>query len=335
MAANSLIAGQVNSPRFTERNIPPALAQILCERNAVAEDFVKNGVFDAQIEVTVMKPKESLPKEASEGARKKLLAMAQKRSRAMAEKSEQLGYAFGVCEDGAAWAVTFPAPYPITVEDGELTIPEKARKEICSHGSIKVLYVPEKKGRGVSIPISRNLTAKLPSQSGYIGVMCTPNAFLNSGPREWAIIPIAGVTSQNLVSAAPPDATLEIQLISWINEKRKLELLGPLVSDSELSAAAKRLLLGRNIQHNIHALTVAHMALAHVDRGLFGENRVAGRTVSELIDLLWMSPAHRDLILHPVADAVGITVSKTPEGLFAVIVVGRKVTGPVAKLIEP
>ena len=335
MASTTLMAGQTNAPHIIQRNIPPALESVLCERNAVAEDFVTNGLFDAQIEVLVMKPNGSAVKDVRKDAGQKLAAMAQKRALEMATKSEQLGYSSGTCEGGSAWAVTFPAPYPITVKDGELNIPTQAAKDICSLGSLKVLYVAEKKGRAVAIPLNRHLTAKLPEQRGYIGVMCAPRAFPNSGPREWAIIPVAGASTHTEVSASVVGASYETQLQTWINEKRISELLGPLASDTEFASAAKGLLVGKDIHHDIHALTRAHVALVRSGREPFGENRVAGRSVNELIDLLWMSPAHRSLILNPTADAVGITVSDDSRGLFAVIVVGRKVAGPVATLKAP
>ncbi len=336
LAAHSLIAGQNNSRRFTERTIPAALASVLCERNAVAEDFVKNGLFDAQVEVLLMKPKESASTNALKGltaaASSRLLGIVQKRALEVAEKSEQLGYAFGICADGAAWAVTFPAPFPVTVADGELNIPAQAAKDICAHGSINVLYVSETKGRAVSIPLSRNLTAKLPEHPGYIGVQCTANAFPNSGPREWAIIPVAGVTAHGDPIASDVGTPPEILLLAWINEKRKAELLTPLTMDKEFSSAAIGLLSGKKIHHDIHALTRTRMALVRTGREPFGENRVAGRTISELQNLLWMSPAHRNLILNPAADTAGMTVSQDSHGMFSVIVVGRKVAGPVASL---
>jgi uncharacterized protein YkwD len=335
VAAQPLVAGQNNFPRFTERSIPPALASILCERNAVAEDFVKNGLFDAQVEVLLMKPKDPAPKELTAAASQRLLTMIQRRALEVAEKSEQLGYAFGICADGAAWAVTFPAPFPIIVADGELNIPAQAGKETCSKGSISVLYVSESKGRAVAVPLSRNLTAKLPERPGYIGVMCTANAFPNSGPREWAIIPVAGVTAHVETGASASGSSTETLLLAWINEKRKAELLTPLVLDKEFSAAAAGLVAGRKIHHDIHALTLTRMALVRSGREPFGENRVAGRTVSELENLLWMSPAHRNLILNPAADAAGITVSQDSHGMFSVIIVGHKVAGPVASLKNP
>jgi uncharacterized protein YkwD len=324
LAANCVFAAQGNTPRFTERRMPAALATILCERNATAEDFVKDGIFDAQIDVAVIKPKSDGLKVAG--------STAQKRAAQLAENSEQLGYAFGTCERGGAWVATLPTPFTMVVNESKLSIPATAAKDICAPGSLKILFSPEKRGRSLSVPLNRDFTANLPSPRGYVGVMCTPKAFPNSGPREWAIIPVGGAPAQVAVEDTHSDLKPAAKLLMWINEKRQAEALAPLASDSDFTSAATELLANRKIRHDIHSLTAARMTLVRKGREPLGENRVAGQSFSEIAGLLWKSPSHRNLILNAMGDAVGIAVNEDSQGLFAVMVVGHKLPKPVATL---
>ena len=181
------------------------------------------------------------------------------------------------------------------------------------------------------VPLTDDLTARLPEAKGYASVLCSPKIFSASGPREWALIPVGGAKS-NARDIAPVAGFLnEAELLAWINQKRTEERLPELKLDRELTDAARGLLNGQTIRHDLRALNTAKTSL--LKRGIegLGENRVGGNNLAEAAGLLWISPAHRDLILNPKADMVGINVTKDDQSVFVVMLVGRRTPKPVAR----
>lgn len=305
-----------------ERNVPETLASVLCERTAAAGDLMANGLFDAQVDVVTLKPKITSAKITNSTAKDRAVALAQ--------RSESLGFAYGTCQDGHAWAAAFAAPEAVTIKDSVVFVPRSA-KALCGPKSLKVLFVPEKKGRSFVVPLTDDLTARLPEAKGYASVVCSPKIFPASGPREWALIPVGGAKS-NARDIAPVTGFLnEAELLAWINQKRTEERLPELKLDRELTDAARGLLNGRFIRHDLWALNTAKTSL--LKRGIegLGENRVGGNNLAEAAGLLWMSPAHRDLILNPKADTAGLAVTKDEQGVFLVVLVGRRTPKPVAR----
>jgi uncharacterized protein YkwD len=145
------------------------------------------------------------------------------------------------------------------------------------------------------------------------------------------LIPVGGA-KRNARDIPPVGGFLtEAELLAWINQKRTEERLPELKLDRELTDAARGLLNGQTIRHDLRALNTAKISL--LKRGIegLGENRVGGNNLAEAAGLLWMSPAHRDLILNPKADTAGLAVTKDEQGVFLVMLVGKKTTGAVAK----
>ena len=310
--------------KFAERRIPAALSAILCERRAVDIDFISNGIFDAQIEITTLKPKNSASKVTADIAKKRALELA--------KAGEQLGYAFGVCQDGNAWVGTFPGPAGVELTESDLRLPAAA-KTICAKGSLQVLFASEQRGRSMSVPLSEELFARLPAQKGYVSVTCVPKMFPDSGPREWALIPTGGVGYKTPEMAAGDQGALGESLLKWINEKRHGERLPPFSNDQALEVATKSLARQKTVHHNLTALAKVKIDLLKKGIEPLGEDRAGGRTLGEIAGLLWRSPAHRDLLLNPVGQMAGITVASANDGQFmTVILVARNpASGAVAK----
>ena len=181
------------------------------------------------------------------------------------------------------------------------------------------------------VALTDELSGRLPATKGYASVLCSPKIFPASGPREWALIPVGGAKS-NARDIAPVTGFLnEAELLAWINQKRTAERLPELKLDRELTDAARGLLNGHFIRHDLRALNTTKTSL--LKRGIegLGENRVGGNNLAEAAGLLWMSPAHRDLILNPKADTAGLAVTKDEQGVFLVMLVGRRTPKPVAR----
>jgi hypothetical protein len=104
-----------------------------------------------------------------------------------------------------------------------------------------------------------------------------------------------------------------------------------MTSSKDLFLAASSLIAKKEVRHNLSALGAVRDSLLKKGIEALGEDRVRGRNIDELVGLIWMSPLHRDLVLNPVADAMGVAFRQDSEGFFAVILVGKKLAGPVAK----
>ena len=305
-----------------ERAVPMPLASTLCERSIQAADLVSNGLYDAQVDVIVLRPKDSQYKIQG--------SLVKHRAVELATTSQQLGYSYGVCDNGHGWVMTFPSPEPVTLDSRILTVSKKAAQK-CLPRSLKVLFAAEQKGRSFLVPLDGELTATLPDSKGYASVVCSPAQFSASGPREWALISLGGA-KVNAADLLPPQGLASQEaLTQWINQKRLTANLPSLNIDSELTAASTGLATRKLIHHDLSALSKIRSALGKKGIEVFGENRVQGKSLAEIAGLLWMSPSHRDLLLHPNADAMGFAVKETEAGFFAVMLVGRKASGPVAK----
>ncbi len=305
-----------------EREVPMALASTLCERPIQAADLVSNELYDAQVDVIVLRPKDSQTKIQG--------SLVKQRAVELATASQQLGYSYGVCDNGQGWVLTFPAPEPVTLNSRTLTVSKKAAQN-CIPKSLKVLFASEQKGRSFLVPLNQDLAAQLPDSKGYASVVCSPAQFVTSGPREWALISLGGA-KVNAADLLPPQGLSNQEaLIQWINQKRLAANLPNLTIDRELTAASTGLTARKLIHHDLKALSKIRSGLDKMGLDVFGENRVQGKSLAEIAGLLWMSPSHRDLLLHPNAETMGLAVKETDAGFFAVMLVGRKKSGPLAK----
>lgn len=305
-----------------ERTVQMPLASTVCDRPIQAADLVSNGLYDAQVDIIVLRPKDS--KSKIQGS------LVKQRAIELATASQQLGYSHGVCDNGQGWVMTFPSPEPVTLNSRVLTVSKKAAQN-CLPKSLKILFAAEQKGRSFLVPLDGELTAKLPDSKGYASVVCSPLQFAASGPREWALISLGGAKINAADLLPPQGLSNQEALFQWINQKRLAANLPNLTVDGELTAASSGLAVRKLIHHDLNALSKIRSALDKKGLEVFGENRVQGKSLAELAGLLWMSPSHRDLLLHPNAEAMGFAVRETEAGFFAVMLVGRKIAGPVAK----
>lgn len=305
-----------------ERPLPITLASVLCERPIQAADLVSHGLYDAQVNAVVLLPTDKTAKIPASVIKEKALTLA--------NSGQQLGYSYGVCDNGTAWALTFPAPVPVTLDGPILRLTKTATSQ-CAQNRLKILFSPEQRGRSFLVPLEGGLTARLPTSKGYASVICTPNKYMGSGPREWALIPLGGA-KVNPADLLPLQGLASKEaFIDWINEKRRAENLAAFTIDAELSAGAAGLAVRQTLHHDMDALGQVRSNLLRKGFDLVGENRVEGKSLAEIAGLLWMSPAHRDLILSPTAEHMGLSFETINGKSFVVMIVGRKVPGSVAK----
>jgi hypothetical protein len=323
-----LLEGQVSAgvslltqAEYDERQIPPNLAKILCERQATADDFFKHELYDAQVQLVRL-----FPKVNSVLTRTQVL----ERALRLAADHNQGGFAYGLCADGSAWSLTMPSREPISLVGDHLRLtPGMVRQ--CASQSIQLNFARESHGRSVRLAVSDNVSAALPKVKGYVSLSCVLEKQRNAGVRELALIPLEGATRDVLSLGKTLIGGMPKNLLAWINAQRSSEGLPPLVENTELSNAATVLMGKQSMSHDMKRLSQVKAALTRKGIGLYGENRVTGKNIEELAALLWMSPIHRDLILNPSADVIGIRHDRKQSADFAVMIVGRKRSGSLAE----
>ena len=305
-----------------ERLLPASLSALACERPLQAVDLAKNGLFDAQVDMIRLTPKSTSSKVTIVAARERAISLA--------KANQQLGYAYGVCEDGSAWVAAFPAPSPLKLDGAIVSLDDSAGR-VCMPKTLRVLFAPENRGRSFLVPLQTGFSARLPDARGYASVSCTPRQFESSGQREWALIALGGA-KVNAIDVLPPLGLRDKEaFLNWINQKRRAENLPDFNLNEELNSAAVALMQSKVIHHNLEALNRARAQLQKKGIELTGENRVQGKSLAEAAGLLWISPSHRDLLLSPTSDMIGMSVFSDSDHAFVAMLAGRKTQSPVAK----
>jgi uncharacterized protein YkwD len=322
----AIVLPHASSLEPTQRTLPGDLALILCERAASTPDFQKHGIVDAQIAV-----KRLIPKNPQDHIK---LSALREMALKDAMKTDNIGFAYGLCTDGSAWMVSMPSREQISVVEESVRIPSAVASS-CVQGSLDIRFAGEKRGRSLSVPRSLSaggdLIAVLPNARGFAGVSCTLKNRVNSGPRELVIIPVGGVAIGG-ISKDVEDVLAETDVLRWMNRRRVEESLPSLTQSHELASAANSLIGRASISHDLAAMAKASNVLRGKGIEAIGENRAAGRSYAELLTMFWQSPSHRDLMLNPRANLYGVASQVRETSVFISVVVAAQVNAPVAKL---
>lgn len=283
------------------------------------------GIFDAQIDGEILTAKEN---------RYISIDMIKKAAFVLAKRRGHWGVVFGLCPDSRGWVVTLPAPTPMIEKDGEnLILDHQIAQKYCD--KIAISFAAREHEHSRTIRLTKNLVQE-PSLKinlsflldGTISISCTPKYPSWSGPLVWNLVPI-----HNGPDPRPPGYELFLsnkisetqQLLTWVNHIRQLEQLSSLsVSDYKVEEAS-RLLIDKNetIRHDRRQIDHVSHFLKSYHRTFIGENRVKGTTVEQLAWLLWTSPEHRKLLLHPQAVYLSISTRKIKNEILALLVFAK------------
>lgn len=280
------------------RTVPASVAEALCNGQFDLKTFWDAKVFDVQIEGALLRQSNPL-----------ILSALQTRAVELAEKQGYLGYSAGLCSKTSGWILAFPARTPLLVDGYKIQMSEFGG---CTE-AIKVFWASDQSGR------SRELLGKagqfsIPKvEAGFFGIECGPVNGVGIA-REFYL------GSSRHHSYTPPllenigGGSHSAKLHKWINKVRAREGLMAVSLALDLSEAAKDLAVNQNVQHDSEALESWRKKLSQKKINLIGEDRVTGSSLEEAIFLLWASPRHRDLLLHPTVTLIGIEAAPTQRG---------------------
>lgn len=216
-------------------------------------------------------------------------------------------------EKTLSWLLFTPAP---TAWNGDLTKTIEQQKPYCKKTEAHWLAA----NQGTAHPISALPYALPQNINGTLSITCWPIASKQIGPKLWYLLPLGkGPLDQAPLSSATTP------LVQWINAIRQKEGLDSLKFDNPIwKRAAESLMHSGNIEHNQN--DNQHVAHELAQKGLvfMGEERSIGQTEQEMAWLLWNSPRHRQLLLHPSAEWAGLAIKKiSPQNSIMVLLMGK------------
>ena len=78
-----------------------------------------------------------------------------------------------------------------------------------------------------------------------------------------------------------------------------------------------------SVIHDRTELHVLKQILYQQKLHLLGENRARGHTLAEALTMLWVSPFHRQLLLHDTAAYLMVDVVRHPQQLLVTLLISR------------
>ena len=271
---------------FSFRKDLETLKEIPCQ-DPSSYDFWKVGVFDSQIRVGLYKSRGQILEKAIHELAKKQM-----------ETEQHRGFYTGKCSNSHFYIVTTPSP----VDPYSSKLVDNLRSECISYQVSRSLEAGL--SEIVSLPIKR-------LKSGSSSIVCR----LRNSEQEWFLFPPLEISQKSSTQNLP----------DWLNHQRSIHKLSELHEHSSLNLIAKRLIANSGPLHDRLSIKMHYADLVKVpdfDQSKFLlEDRVAGKTLGEIQDLLWWSPKHRDLLLNSKAKRVGIAENRAENRLAFSIVI--------------
>lgn len=236
------------------------------------------------------------------------------------------GFTFGSCQNSSqkliSFVATMPLPYPL---ERKYRVPlADFFKRRCKSQKILRHHLSSHKTSKANL---KSLFLQ-PDSTHTIEWVCTPKVPRWSGPRLLALsVPpkVAELFAATKKGYALGTLSSQSELLQFFNAVREEKGLSKLSLDKQLSTLAALVSKNESITHD-KRLSEQWLGLpSHkVQVTAIGENKVKFQTYDEAAKLLWVSPAHIDLLLHSNADAIGLHASKTPSGNLLSLVVGKR-----------
>ena len=245
------------------------------------------GVLDSQVLVALYQYKEPLKLRAIQALAKQQMTTEHHR-----------GFYFAKCSDTQFYIITTPSPVEPSSPDLEGTL-----KQQC------ISYQIDRAQRtGLSERISLPLKRLKGASSTVICKLVNSN-------QEWFLFPPLDIE----YSRSP------LNLVDWLNQQRRSHILPDLKEHPSLRQIAQNLLINLKPLHNRSEIEKSFKLLIKQPdfsgARFIMEDRVSGKTLGEVQDLLWWSPKHRDLILNPKVNRLGIAQYQTNNQFSYSIVV--------------
>ena len=219
---------------------------------------------------------------------------AEQLARTQAQREDSAGYAYGSCKDGRGWVLSVSAPHAAMVKGHRVKL-AAGLQHYCR--GLQARYAPSSWQRTQVLAIKQH-ELSLPRQgNGLVAVRCLSQQPHKTGPRLLYVFPVGKPAMQAPLLPQQVRRGQEQQAVqAWVTAVRAKMGLAALPLQR-----APRMKERFSVIHDRVQLRAVKQALHQQRRRLLGENRARGHTLNEALTMLWVSPFHRDLLLHDKA----------------------------------
>lgn len=238
----------------------------------------------------------------------------QQLARTQAQREGSAGYAYGRCQDGRSWVLSVSAPYAAQVEGNRVKL-AAGLQDYCR--GLQARYAPSSWQRTQAVAIKQQ-ELSLPRQgNGLVAVSCLSRQPHQTGPRLLYVFPVgkpalhARLLPQNIQRGQEQQAVQ-----TWVNALRAKMGLKALSGQKMLQGVARF-----SVIHNRKELYKIKQALRQQNLHLLGENRARGYTLAEALTMLWVSPFHRQLLLHATATQLLVDVVRQKNQVLVTLLI--------------
>ena len=242
---------------------------------------------------------------------------AERLARAQAQREGAAGYAYGRCQDSRGWLVSVSAPYSVQVKGNKVKL-AAGLQHYCS--GMHARYAASGLQRTQVMTITKQHALTLPSRgNGLVAVNCSARQPHKTGPRLLYVFPVgqpvmrAPFLPQKVVQGQERQAVQA--WVAVLRTKMRLPALRP----QKMPQTATRF----SVIHDRTELYALKQILHQQKLHLLGENRARGHTLAEALTMLWVSPFHRQLLLHDAAAYLMVDVVRQPKQVLVTLLISR------------
>lgn len=249
---------------------------------------------------------------------------AQQLAHTQAQREGGAGYAYGNCKDDRSWVLSVSAPYAAMLAGRKIKL-DAGLQHYCR--ALRARYAPSGLQRTRVVTIERHALL-LPAQSnGLVAVNCLSHHPHRTGPRLLYAFPVGKPVLQ---------APLLPQKLKRGQERRAVQAwVTALRAKMGLTALREQAIppppVRFSVIHDRTELQAVKRTLLKQRLRLLGENRARGHTLTEALTMLWVSPFHRDLLLHEAATYLMVDVVQQRNQVLVTMLVNGELPQPKHK----
>lgn len=226
---------------------------------------------------------------------------AQQLAHAQAQREGGAGYAYGNCKDDRSWVLSVSAPYAALLAGRRVKL-DAGLQHYCR--GLRARYAPSGLQRTQVVAIERHALLLPARGRGLVAVNCLSHLPHQTGPRLLYAFPVGKPVLQAPLLPLKFKRGQERRAVqAWVAALRAKMGLTALREQATPLTPARF-----SVIHDRTELQAVKRTLRKQRLRLLGENRARGHTLAEALTMLWVSPFHRDLLLHEAATYLMVDV---------------------------
>ena len=234
-------------------------------------------------------------------------------ARKQAVREGNAGYAYGNCAEQGSWLLTVSAPYAAQLSGKQVQL-HAGLQHYCR--AVQAMYAASGLHVPQPLPIRQHRLLLPSSGTGVVAVRCLSRQPQRTGPRLLYIFPRGTPTlSAPLLPSTLARGQEQQATLAWVNAVRHKMQLAPL----RLTTAPQTARF--SVIHDRPELSAIKDMLKQQHRRMLGENRARAHNLRAALTMLWVSPFHRQLLLHKQATDLAINITRHQQQVLVTMIV--------------